>query len=1637
MKRLFVVLLAVALVTGFYAAAFAQGIDKVAAEDPAPSEVWVDDDFNASTPGWGYDHFAVIQTGINNVSTPGTVHVAEGTYYEHITLKDGIELLGAGSTTTVIDGSHSGTVVTASNVGNTTVLDGFTVTNGTGTGNIFQFSGGGMYNYNAALTIANCIFRDNSIHHQYAALGGGMYNSGSSPTIIDCIFQNNVASASSSYGYGGGMYNGNSLPTITNCVFWDNSANDGGGIYNSGSSPTVTNCILWYDTPYEITGTANVTYSDVQGGYTGDGNLNTDPLFADAWLGNFHLRYYSPCIDAGNNSVLYIPAVDYEGDSRIIDGNEDSTATVDMGADEHMPGPLPTPTPIPPITPTPTPPGGVWVDDDFNSSTPGWGVDHFGKIQDGIDAVSDSVVHVAAGIYYENVVLKDGVQVFGDGSATTVIDGMRNGSVVTATNVGSDTRIDGFTVTNGSGRFVRQCIYGQPCTEDYFGGGMDNVDASPTIVNCFFTNNSATCGGGMYNSGSSPIITDCAFGNNSASECGGGMYNSGSSPTIIDCIFQDNLAIRDVGFFVTFGGGIHSYGSSFTIVNCVFCNNSAAHGGGIANIESSLIITNCTFWNNSAYTIPYGGNGIYNAVSSAVTIDNCILWDNVYYDEIALYESGAPAVTCSDVQGGYAGRGNINTDPLFVNATAGDLRLTSGSPCIDVGRDSAPSIPTVDFEGEPRIIDGNFDGYAIVDMGADEFVPSEVWVDGNFNASTTGWGVDHFDKIQDGMDSVYSVIVHVAEGTYRENVVLKDGVELLGAGSDTTIIDGMQNGSVVMAIAVDNATRFEGFTVTNGSGTYDASWGGPCGGGVFNSESSPVITSCVFRDNAANCGGGMWNNNNSSPYITKCTFRDNSATFGGGMSDGYSSSTITNCIFWNNSASLSAGGLLSIISDTVITNCTFWNNSDSADGAIASVDALPIITNCIFWNDSPHEITNYNTGEPVVTYCDVQGGYSGAGNMNIFPSFANAGAGDFHLNAGSRCIDAGNNSASAVPTVDFEGDPRIWPEGGTVDMGVDERVSSGPAVFEVWVDDDYINGSCGGHSWEIDAFTRIQYGIDNVSVPGTIHVASGTYYENVMLRNGLHLLGEGNTSTVIDGGGIGSAVISMYVDATASIDGFTLTHGTGTLDPVDQRLAGGGMYNYNSSPFVSNCVFEGNTPADGGGMFNMHSSPNISNCYFRNNEAEEDGGGMCNLEGSSPAITNCNFEGNIANKDGGGIFNAPASSSPIIVNCVFWNNSATGLAPTSFDDGKGGGIYNWGASPVITNCDFIGNSAVDGGAIRGYQYAAPILTNCIIWDNSLPQISGYVGQVACSDVQGAYPGGNIDIDPLFVNALAGDFHLSAGSPCIDAGYNLALAIPVTDYEGDPRILSGKVDMGVDEFSHFCGDANGDGEISIMDYSALKLMLLGRMAFVPGGDANGDGELSIMDYSALKLMLLGKRSSENLYEVSCDFSYGAMSDRWARSNSMPATPPTLSDNFGTSPDGWVNASPTDYNKILLTDSNVWTIAGTPGNYSALQCKFSIDVNPDAITSIGVTLNGSAETNGDKLQLWVWDFDAGAWTQIGGNLSMSTDIASYTAWTAWGKVYADYIDDDGYMYILANLNNANQDFNVDYIKLTTVW
>jgi hypothetical protein len=210
--------------------------------------------------------------------------------------------------------------------------------------------GGGMGNCYSNPTVSGCTFNGNKAR----SCGGGMYNYSSSPTVVNCTFNGNEARYR-----GGGMKNIESSPTVTNCAFNGNRADSGGGMYNLSSSPTLANCILW-DPGAEIVNasdaTVTVTYSNVQGGWLGLGNIRTDPLFADAdgpdgVVGteddDLRLSPGSPCIDAGDNTAVPSGIVtDLDGNPRFVDdpftpdtGNPGAPGPpiVDMGAYEYQP----------------------------------------------------------------------------------------------------------------------------------------------------------------------------------------------------------------------------------------------------------------------------------------------------------------------------------------------------------------------------------------------------------------------------------------------------------------------------------------------------------------------------------------------------------------------------------------------------------------------------------------------------------------------------------------------------------------------------------------------------------------------------------------------------------------------------------------------------------------------------------------------------------------------------------------------------------------------------------------------------------------------------------------------------------------------------------------------------------------------------------------------------------------------------------------------------------------------------------------------------------------------------------------------------------------------------------------------------
>jgi hypothetical protein len=331
----------------------------------------------------------------------------------------------------------------------------------------------------------------------------------------------------------------------------------------------------------------------------------------------------------------------------------------------------------------------------------------------------------------------------------------------------------------------------------------------------------------------------------------------------------------------------------------------------------------------------------------------------------------------------------------------------------------------------------------------------------------------------------------------------------------------------------------------------------------------------------------------------------------------------------------------------------------------------------------------------------------------------------------------------------------------------------------------------------------IQAGIDAaVSGVDEVVVAPGTYSEIIDFHGKMITVRSSDpadpavvAATVIDATlaadpGTGKPVVRCDSGEGAGtvLSGFTLTGGTGDTFWFSTS-SGGGMFCRLSHPTVTHCVFTGNTAADGGGMFNHSSSPKVTHCTFSANTATDDGGGMHN-DGSSPAVTHCWFGGNSA-VDGGGMYNA--SAAPAVSGCVFDSNSASV---------NGGGMYGFFGTPVATNCTFGLNTAGSSGGGVYSVFATTMVRNSILWGNSDSGGMDASGQfhwsggspaVNYSDVQGGWMGaggvGNLNMDPMFVNAAGGDFHLMAGSACIDAGDNLSVPGGLSsDLDGEARFV---------------------------------------------------------------------------------------------------------------------------------------------------------------------------------------------------------------------------------------------------------
>ncbi len=407
---------------------------------------------------------------------------------------------------------------------------------------------------------------------------------------------------------GGGMCNYDGDPTVINCTFEHNDAIYGGGMYNQDGDPVVTNCAF-------------------QGGFA-------------TWGAGVYNRGGAPLV---TKCVLRCNLAESGAGIANFDSSPNLT-DCEIYANE--------------------------------------GVSAAGMYNSGSSPKMEKCMFITNWA-------SDGVGMFNTDSCPTLID------CSFADNIGY--RGVGMFNTHSCPTLIDCSFEGNHAWDGDEGAGMANEFSTPLLINCVFRNNRVDIvgpGGGMYNYCSDSILIDCMFEMNDATWYGGGICNYASSPLLVRCTFARNAAY--------YGGGIANFDSSPTLRDCTFTGNHAKGGGAVHSDQSSLQLTNCVFSANGAapgyYAVSAGGavlstdsnsvslvnctfrgnaatNGNAVACDSVeydhswssgptnVRLANCILWDGG--NEVWNNDESTITITHSNVNGGWPGPGNIDTDPCF------------------------------------------------------------------------------------------------------------------------------------------------------------------------------------------------------------------------------------------------------------------------------------------------------------------------------------------------------------------------------------------------------------------------------------------------------------------------------------------------------------------------------------------------------------------------------------------------------------------------------------------------------------------------------------------------------------------------------------------------------------------------------------------------------------------------------------------------------------------------------------------------------------------------------------------------------------------------------------------------------------
>jgi uncharacterized repeat protein (TIGR01451 family) len=407
-------------------------------------------------------------------------------------------------------------------------------------------------------------------------------------------------------------------------------------------------------------------------------------------------------------------------------------------------------------------PGVYWDDVEIHAvnpraiAVPG----EFATIQQAIEAAADGDrVVVAPGVYRENLNFlgKAIVLESRDGPEETIVDAGLNGPGVSfVSGEPASASLRGMHIRNstrgvrveGASPSIRNNRIWDNNARSGFGGGISVENGSPAIENNSIDGNRSGSGGGISIRFGRPIIRSNTIANNFADAFGGGgLWVVASQSLIEQNLIEGNESLRE-------GGGVMlQVDQSLVRNNHILSNRATQSGGGIsvsgggASIEQNLIARNAassgsgaalrtngpssvTFLQNTIAANESPAGAAVLLESQSVVRNNLIASPNSpavacsgsrvidFAANLVFAAEGAPFSNCSPAFDGVT----IVADPLFLNPEAGDFRLGNGSRAIDAG--TAVDPPAFDLDGQPRVVDGDRDRQAQIDIGAFERGPA-------------------------------------------------------------------------------------------------------------------------------------------------------------------------------------------------------------------------------------------------------------------------------------------------------------------------------------------------------------------------------------------------------------------------------------------------------------------------------------------------------------------------------------------------------------------------------------------------------------------------------------------------------------------------------------------------------------------------------------------------------------------------------------------------------------------------------------------------------------------------------------------------------------------------------------------------